>query len=124
MSLYTIQKNKHCGKLFHKQIHDDLLEKAEVDRDETIKILQVFERAYNGEDPDDILKETNLSTPSGENPEALIKAYKWIWGQEDVNYPTGKGRAMSWEGWKKDGDTWNKTGTGLKDLLTKLIDKE
>ena len=108
MSLYTIQKNKHCGKLFHKQIHDDLLEKAEVDRDETIKILQVFERAYNGEDPDDILKETNLSTPSGENPEALIKAYKWIWGQEDVNYPTGKGRAMSWEGWEKNGEKWGK----------------
>jgi len=79
---------------------------------------------HNGEDPDDILKEINFSTPSGENPEALVKAYKWIWGQEDVNYPTGKGRAMSWEGWEKDGEKWEKTGTGLKDLLEKLKDKE
>lgn len=108
----------------HKQIHDDLKEKAKINVDETIKILQVFERVYNGEDPDNILKEINLSTPSGENPEALIKAYKWIWGQEDVNYPTGKGRAMSWEGWEKDGEKWKKTGTGLKDLLEKLKDKE
>jgi hypothetical protein len=108
----------------HKQIHDDLKEKAKINRDETIKILEVFERVYNGEDPDDILKEINLSAPSGENPEALIKAYKWIWGQEDVNYPTGKGRAMSWEGWEKDGEKWKKTGTGLKDLLEKLKNKE
>ncbi len=108
----------------HRQIHDDLKEKAKIDKDATIKILQVFERVYNGEDPDDILKGINLSTPSGENPEALIKAYKWIWGQEDVNYPTGKGRTMSWEGWEKDGEKWKKTGTGLKDLLEKLKVKE
>jgi len=24
-----------------------------------------------------------------------MKAYKWIWGQEDVNYPSGEGRDMS-----------------------------
>ncbi|MEA3359465.1 MAG: hypothetical protein U9R17_08705 [Thermodesulfobacteriota bacterium] len=71
------------------------MEKAKTDRKETINILQAFERVYNGEDPDWVLKEINLSAPSGENHEALIKAYKWIWGQEDVNYPTGKGHAMS-----------------------------
>ncbi|MCK4752831.1 MAG: hypothetical protein KAS75_05240 [Planctomycetes bacterium] len=108
----------------HKQIRDDLVEKAENDREETINILQVFERVYNGEEPDSVLQGTNLSIPSGENPEALIKAYKWIWGQEDVNYPTGKGRAMSWEGWEKDGEEWNKTGTGLKDLLEQLREPE
>ncbi len=107
----------------HRQIHDDLKGKAEADRGATIKILQAFERVYNGEDPDDVLRRTNLSTPSGESPEALMKAYKWIWGQEDVNYPTGKGRAMSWEGWEKDGEEWKKTGNGLKDLLEKLKDK-
>jgi len=25
----------------------------------------------------------------------LLKAYKWIWGQEDCNYPEGEGREMS-----------------------------
>ncbi len=110
----------------HMQIYDDLKEKAEINRDATIEILQVLERVHNGEDPDDILKGINLSAPSGENPEALIKAYKWIWGQEDVNNPTGKGRTMSWEGWKKDKGKkkWEKTGTGLKDLLEELKCKE
>lgn len=108
----------------HKQIYEDLVEKAKNDREQTISILRAFEKVYNGEEPDSVLKEITLSTLSGENPEALIKAYKWMWGQEDVNYPTGKGRAMSWEGWKKDGKEWNKTGTGLKDLLEQLRDQE
>jgi len=82
----------------HKQIYEDLEEKAKADKDATVEILKAFERVYYGEDPDDILKSLVLTNPIGENPEALLKAYKWIWGQEDVNYPTGQGRAMSWEG--------------------------
>ncbi len=92
------------------------MEKSRKNPEETIKILEAFEKVYNGEDPNDILKNISLKNPGGENPEALLKAYKWIWGQEDVNYPTGKGRAMSWEGWEKDEDKWVKSGTGLKDL--------
>ena len=85
--------------------------------------MRAFERVYNGEEPDDVLDETDLRTSTGDNPEALLKAYKWIWGQEDVNYPTGKGRAMSWEGWKWDEAEKKlvKTGTGLKDLLDRLL---
>ena len=104
----------------HRQIYEDLQKKAEKNPPETIKILELFEKVYNGEDPDDVISEVSLKNPCGENPEALLKAYKWIWGQEDVNYPTGKGRAMSWEGWGKQGNEWIKTGTGLKDLLNKL----
>lgn len=67
----------------------------------TIEILKAFEKVYNGEDSDDIIKSFALSNPIGEDSEALLKAYKWIWGQEDVNYPTGQGRTMSWTGLKK-----------------------
>ncbi|AER66044.1 hypothetical protein Tlie_0305 [Thermovirga lienii DSM 17291] len=113
-------KEQTLWQITHKQVYDDILEKSRENPKETIKILEAFERVYNGVDPDDILKDTSFENPIGENPEALLKAYKWIWGQEDVNYPTGKGRAMSWEGWEKDGDNWIKTGTGLEDLLEKL----
>ena len=75
---------------------------------------------YNGEEPNEILENTRFSNPIGETPEVLLKAYKWIWGEEDVNYPTGKGRAMSWEGWEKKGNKLIRTGTGLNDLLEKL----
>jgi hypothetical protein len=80
----------------HKQILEDLNQKAEVDNLATIEILKAFENVYDGEDPEDVLKKVTLNNPIGENPEALLKAYKWIWGQEDVNYPTGQGRRMSW----------------------------
>jgi len=39
-----------------------------------------------------------LANPVGEEPETLLKAYKWIWGQEDCNYPNGEGRWMSMKG--------------------------
>ncbi len=106
----------------HEQISEDLIKKSEINRTETIEILKALEKVYNGAEPDDILPDLNLKNPIGENPEALIKAYKWIWGQEDVNYPPPKykGRAMSWEGLKKQGDEWVKTGMGIKDLLEKL----
>jgi len=104
----------------HKQIYEDLVEKSKKNKKETIKILKAFEKVYHGEEPDDFLQDMNLVSPTGEDPEALIKAYKWIWGQENVNYPTGKGRSMSWEGWEKKDDEWIKTGTGIKDLLEEL----
>lgn len=104
----------------HNQIYDDLFEKSQNDKKQTIELLQAFERVYMGEEPDAVLEKMKIDTSTSENPEVLLKAYKWIWGQEDVNYPTGKGRAMSWEGWKKENKEMIKTGTGLKDLLIKL----
>lgn len=107
----------------HKQIYDYFVEKSINDKNKAIHLLKALERVYNGEDPDDILKDTSLISIADSDSEALLKAYKWIWGQEDVNYPNGKGRAMSWEGWVRDGEQKEmvKSGTGLKDLLNKLV---
>ncbi|MFZ2863983.1 MAG: hypothetical protein WA440_04455 [Ignavibacteriaceae bacterium] len=82
----------------HKDILDDLKDKGKINTKETLNIISALEDVFNGLEPDDVLKNKKLKNPSGENPEALLKAYKWIWGQEDVNYPNGKGRSMSFEG--------------------------
>lgn len=107
----------------HKDIYNDLVEKGSRSPAETIEIINILEKVYNGKEPDDVLKHTRTSNILvGEPPELLLKAYKWIWGQEDVNYPDGKGRAMSWEGWAKDKQgSLIKTGTGITDLRDKLI---
>lgn len=108
----------------HKNIYEDLEEKGEINPVETIKIIDALGRVYNGEEPDDVLRDVTLTNPCGEHPEVLLKAYKWIWGQEDCNYPDGKGRAMSWEGWKKDEKgILEKTGAGLVDLRDSLEQK-
>lgn len=81
----------------HKQIFNDISEKANANKLETIQLINLLERTLKGEEPNDIIQEiSNLNFTNGETPETLIKAYKWIWGQEDVNYPNGEGRLMSW----------------------------
>jgi hypothetical protein len=79
----------------HKDIYNDLEEKGRIDPEETIKIIDALETVFSGGEPNEILKITKLKNPNGEPPEVLLKAYKWIWGQEDCNYPEGEGREMS-----------------------------
>ena len=79
----------------HKDIYKDIELKGETNPQATIKIIDALERVCNGEEPDLVLDNMTLSNPAGELPEVLLKAYKWIWGQEDSNYPTGEGREMS-----------------------------
>lgn len=82
----------------HKDIYNDLEEKGRVNPEETIKIIDALETVFNGEEPSEVLKLTKLNSPNEESPEVLLKAYKWIWGQEDCNYPEGEGREMSMKG--------------------------
>jgi hypothetical protein len=104
----------------HSDILSDLKAKGDINPKETVEIINALERVLNGEEPDDVLRDSRLASPCGEPPEVLLKAYKWIWGQEDCNYPEGKGRSMSWEGWKKEGGQWVKTGDGIADLRDRL----
>lgn len=82
----------------HNDILNDLREKGDKNPEETLKIISALEEVFNGSEPDEVLSKIKISNPIGEMPETLLKAYKWIWGQEDINYPTGKGRQMSMEG--------------------------
>lgn len=115
-------KDESLWLISHQNINDDLKEKAASAPKETVQIIEGLKRVYEGEEPTDVLKEMKLINSCGELPEVLFKAYKWIWGQEDCNYPPPKhkGRAMSWEGWKKVKEKWVKTGDGIADLREKL----
>ena len=79
----------------HKDIYNDLLLKGDTDPKATIKIIDALESVCNGEEPNSVLDRMKLATLTGETPEVLLKVYKWIWGQEDCNYPNGEGREMS-----------------------------
>ncbi len=110
-------RDKTLWLVSHKNILEDLIDKGNADPIATVTIIDALERVYNGEDPDEVLTAVNLDNPVGELPELLLKAYKWIWGQEDVNYPDGKGRSMSWDGWEKNKDgEWIKNNEGISNL--------
>ena len=95
--IYT-PETQDLWQISHNQILEDLQAKAAEDKEQAKRLIDVFESVLNGVDPEDLQEAfSSFSFTSGELPEALLKAYKWIWGQEDVNYPTGKGRMMSWE---------------------------
>lgn len=81
----------------HKQIYADLELKAEVKPMGALIAIECLEKVHSGEEPDDVLrgKRDFVQDVPGEPVEILLKAYKWIWGQEDVNYPNGEGRNMS-----------------------------
>lgn len=86
----------------HDQIIEDVRAKLSEDRIQGTKLLKYLEKTYNGEEPEDFISDIrSLNFQIGEAPEALIKAYKWIWGQEDVNYPTKAGRALSWKSFQE-----------------------
>ncbi len=86
----------------HKQIFDDIVKKSIENKSLTIKLIDLMERTLNGQEPNDFIQEiSELNFTIGETPETLIKVYKWIWGQEDVNYPNGEGRLMSWHSFKE-----------------------
>jgi len=90
-------ENKTLWQISHSQILEDVTQKVQENKIEAKKFLSLLERTYKGEEPACFIDEIRaLDFSSGESPEALIKAYKWIWGQEDVNYPNGEGRLMSW----------------------------
>jgi len=85
----------------HKDIYNDLELKGNQYASSTVKIIDALEAVCNGEEPDNVLNKLKLKNPIGEIPEVLLKVYKWIWGQEDCNYPNGEGREMSMKGLRK-----------------------
>jgi len=94
--------NNELWQISHKQILEDVTAKCEENPDEGKKLIILLEKTINGEEPNDFIADIlNLSFQTGECPEELIKAYKWIWVQEDVNYPNGEGRFLSWGPYKE-----------------------
>src|ERR1035437_8790228 len=88
--------NSSLWRISHNEIFKDIEDKLNKDLAEGKRVVEAFERVYSGEEPEDVCKSYNptLNKLDGELPETLLKVYKWIWGQEDCNYPTKQGRAM------------------------------
>lgn len=81
----------------HKEISDDITSKYKENQKQTLLLLKGLYHVCCGEEPDDVISQIKLKDTIGIPIETIFKAYKWIWGQEDCNYPTKKGRWLSME---------------------------
>ena len=79
----------------HSEISDDIAEKYEYDSKSAILLIEALYHVCCGAEPDYILRRMNLRNTVGIPVETILKVYKWIWGQEDCNYPTKAGRWLS-----------------------------
>lgn len=79
----------------HDEISNDIAYKYEYDRRSTVLLIEALYRVCCGDEPDYVMRKMNLRDIAGIPIETILKVYKWIWGQEDCNYPTKAGRWLS-----------------------------
>jgi hypothetical protein len=83
--------------LTHDELFADIAQKYQDNPEETKKIIKGLLDVCNGKEPDDVIKEKGIQNGIGMPIERIFKIYKWVWGQEDCNYPgpACKGRWLS-----------------------------
>jgi len=85
-------------RISHSEIYEDIQTKLNANQELSSKFIERLLEVCNGAEPNQMI-EDGLLGEFGELPglptELLLKTYKWIWIQEDCNYPTGQGRWMS-----------------------------
>ena len=82
----------------HDEISNDIAKKFEYDGAAAKQLVKGLYRVCCGEEPNDVIAHLDLKDTIGLSVETILKVYKWIWGQEDCNYPTKKGRWLSMDG--------------------------
>jgi hypothetical protein len=71
----------------HAEIYQDIVNKLETDKTYGVQVIDALLNVCNGLEPNVILKKFAPNNSIGIPFETILKVYKWIWGQEDVNYP-------------------------------------
>ena len=82
----------------HNEIMDDLNLKYQTNKTETENLIYGLLDVCKGKEPDLVISERDLKNINGLEVEKILKVYKWIWGQEDCNYPKAEGRWLSMKG--------------------------
>lgn len=79
----------------HGEISDDIAEKYEYEKRSAVLLIEALYHVCCGVEPDYVIRRMHLRDTVGIPVETILKVYKWIWGQEDCNYPTKAGRWLS-----------------------------
>ena len=105
MVFIYMPKDKSLWLISHKDIKNDLIEKCKESKSLSKEYVDILKKVFTGVEPNDISADIKkLNFKNSENPDAIIKALKWIWGQEDCNYPpqvvrkSGPDKGKNYEG--------------------------
>ena len=79
----------------HNEISDDIAIKYVHDSKQALELIKGLYYVCSGNEPDDVINRLHLRDTVGLPVENILKVYKWIWGQEDCNYPSKEGRWLS-----------------------------
>lgn len=79
----------------HSEISDDIADKYDYNQEQALLLIEGLYNVCCGDEPDDVIDKLQLKDTIGIPVETILKVYKWIWGQEDCNYPTKEGRWLS-----------------------------
>jgi len=82
----------------HKEILEDLQAKNAQAPDTILGLVSALFWVCSGEEPNTVMEHLKPRSAIGLPCETVLKVYKWIWGQEDCNYPKGEGRWLSMNG--------------------------
>ncbi len=87
-------KNGKDARPSHSDVFNDLKIKKKEDLKEFPKLMTLIERVWNCEEPDVILKSSNLQFREGFSIELLLKILKWLFIEQDITYWNYDGRGM------------------------------
>ena len=93
-------------RISHTAIYNDVKKKLAANRLNGEQVIKALWEVHDGKEPKEVLAaRANLSADLPGHPaEALLKVYKWVWGQEDCNFPDWpkeKGRTLSMDSIEK-----------------------
>lgn len=107
MVFIYLPTDKSLWLISHKDIKNDLEEKFKESKEQSKVYVDILKKVFNGTEPSDLSNDIKkLNFQNSENPDVIIKALKWIWGQEDCNYPpqtirkSGPDKGKNYEGRK------------------------
>lgn len=93
------EKQDTRWRISHDEIKNDIEAKLKANVELASKSVDLLKAVCEGAEPSDHAKDfVQFAVLPGMSLELITKVYKWIWIQEDCNYPTGQGRWLSMNG--------------------------
>ena len=97
MVFIIITATNELWMISHDELYEDIENKCNINFDEAVKLIDSLLDVCNGIEPSITMRHRKVTNiiDNGLDCETILKVYKWIWGQEDCNYPNGQGRWLS-----------------------------